>query len=260
MLFDERDLEKLFNPPPRKAKGKLSFLGQKSADSWWPDPTENELSPHPSANTANFQHQPQNSLRNQADTYILPKRPVNKAFLTLAAITLALVVINGPALFQNFRWWYITDYQNQDIAVPSIPTTLADADTLVIGKLGVITPIIWDIKEEDRATAMTQGVVELNYGVRPGKGDTLTLVGHSNDYWWNGNKFGQVFTLLGHMVVGDRVNIKYQGRDYRYIVTNILNQTPSPELLTGGDVLVLVTSQSTSSKKRLFLVARLIYD
>jgi LPXTG-site transpeptidase (sortase) family protein len=139
-----------------------------------------------------------------------------------------------------------------------VPAAFADTDTLTIDKLGTITPIIWDTTDANRSVAMTQGVAALNDGIRPGDGSTVALAGHSNDYWWNGNKFGQIFTLLNHMVVGDKVNIKYQGRDYQYLVTNITTEAPAPDLLTGGDTLVLVTAQPISSKKRLFIVARLV--
>lgn len=258
MLFDERDLEGLFSPPP-KAKPKLTFLKKKSNETWWPTPSKKTPVQPLAHNTAN----PQTQLTNEEDeetivTHVRSKRPTNKLVLTLGIVALFLAVINGPALFQNFRWWYITDYQNQTVTPPTVPTALANTDTLTINKLGIIAPIVWDTTEANRLDAMTQGVASLNYDTRPGDGKTVALVGHSNDYWWNGNKFGQVFTLLNHMVVGDRMSIKYQGHDYQYLVTNVLTETPSPEILTGGDTLVLVTTQPTSSKKRLFLIARLV--
>jgi sortase (surface protein transpeptidase) len=257
MLFDERNLESLFNSPP-KAKKKLTFLKQKSSETWWPDPNDSPSAKTPAQNTANPQT-PLTREENEAIT-IVPtghNRSINKLVLIFGIIILFLVIINGPALFQNFKWWYITDYQNQAITSPVVPTALAHTDTLTINKLGVAAPIIWDSTAENRSEAMTQGVVSLNPDTRPGNGSTVTLVGHANDYWWHDNRFGQIFTLLNHMVVGDKININYHGHDYQYLVTNILSETPAPELLTGDDTLVLVTSQFTSSKKRLFLVARL---
>src|SRR3990167_8376213 len=228
MLFDERDLDKLFKPKSDLSREK-EFFKARDDTKWWPAPRAEEYHPPTLKEIAKLSKTPteevrQDEVKGKKTIYVFvrPKRKLNPLTIAFFTLVLIYVVLNGPALFQNIRWWFITDYRNQNIV-----------------------------------TIPKQAVAAVDE-TRPGDGGVVTLIGQASDYWWNNPEYGQVFALLGHMVIGDKIIVQSRGREYSYTVTNIRDTVPEEDFLTGGDTLMLVTSSPLgNTNRRLFIIARL---
>ena len=262
MLFDERDLDKLFKPKSDLSREK-EFFKARDDIKWWPAPRAEEYHPPTLKEIAKLSKTPteevsQDEVKGKKTIYVFvrPKRKLNPLTIAFFTLVLIYVVLNGPALFQNIRWWFITDYRNQNIV--TIPKqAVAESDSIIIEKLGIAAPIIWGTTEENRDHAFKKGVAAVDE-TRPGDAGVVTLIGQASDYWWNNPEYGQVFALLGHMVIGDKIIVQSRGREYSYTVTNIRDTVPEEDFLTGGDTLMLVTSSPLgNTNRRLFIIARL---
>jgi len=261
MLFDERDLDKLFRPKP-SLPGDEEFFKARAEAGWWPSPKAAKYHPPTLKEIAELPEAQKNTvsedeIKGEKTVYVFvrPKRKLNPLTIALSTLFLIYLVLNGPSLFQNIRWWFITDYRNQNIAITP-KQAVAESDSIVIEKLGIAAPIIWGTTEENRDQALKKGVAAVDE-TRPGNNGVVTLIGQASDYWWNNPEYGHVFSLLGHMVIGDKIIIQTRGREFSYTVTNIRATVPEQEFLTGGDTLVLVTSSPLgNTNRRLFIIAR----
>lgn len=103
--------------------------------------------------------------------------------------------------------------------------TLPPDNRVIIEDLWVDTPIVdlhyytpeklekGDFKEE-----LERGVVRYPNTGNPEAGNML-IFGHTSDYWWNNNAFGQIFRNIPKLEEGQIIKIIWNNKMYRYKVT-----------------------------------------
>jgi len=189
-------------------------------------------------------------------------------FILAALIAFGLVygVLNGPAVYQNVRYWVFVNYKDEaedvysywGIKLPEIGerSFVAPANTIIIPKIGVQAPIIWLSSNEESVIldALKSGVVHYAGTAKPGEIGNVFITGHSSYYWWSGGAYNHIFALLDKLVIGDQIIINFENVRYMYIVNDIdivsprdlsvLEPTPIPTL-----TLMTCTPLGTSFKR-----------
>jgi sortase A len=197
---------------------------------------------------------------------------------------IALITLGAPALFDRLKWTYYVDYLNQKLpkseeAIPEktkvaedkivLPKELPQFDNidnnlLVISKISVKAPVIWDTPEDDLLGKLEEGVVHYQGTSHPGEGGNIFLVGHSSNYFWISSDYSTVFALLDKMENGDRVEISYKNKKYFYGIKDkrVVNSDQVEVLQnTAKETLTLMTCWPVgTSLNRLIVQADLIYS
>lgn len=190
-----------------------------------------------------------------------------KYFLVFALVfSFIFGLVNGPAIWQKIRYFWKTEYQSQPYGqIPAKPSTqrgqqvylpeianlpqtsqvsVADIkiedNHILIPKINVDAPIVWQVSEQDIIKSLRNGVVHYKGTALPGQVGNIFITGHSSNYWWDKGQYNQVFALLEKMVVGDVIIISYKNTKYVYKVRNVfvvkpkdlsvLNPTATPTL------------------------------
>lgn len=155
------------------------------------------------------------------------------------------------------------------IVDPTTDTKVSQDPRIIIPKINVDAPVIYDVPSIDEAIVeqkLESGVVHYpipGASALPGeKGNTVILGHSSNDVFNNGNyKF--VFVQLNNLEKGDTFYLNYNGTRYTYSVTDkkIIDPTQVGELVMGTDkplaTLVTCTPPGTALK-RLVVIAEQI--
>ena len=193
---------------------------------------------------------------------------------------LIFFLINFGTFKKRYNFWYkenvasdevdnspLIDSTNQSngstdeiIDVPAVTN-----GHLVIDKIGVDVPIIWDIPNTpaDTESNLKNGVIHLRGTAKPGKEWKVFTTGHSSDYFWSNGKYKDAFVLLDKLVVGDKVYINYNDTIYGYNVadTKIIKPDDLSVLEQGDDKkLSLVTCTPVGTAiNRLVVIAEEFY-
>lgn len=195
---------------------------------------------------------------------------------------IVFVVTNYSGLYQNFYFWYETEYQakpfntvsptkkqpsnnktnSANTATVSEPVRQIDENHIVIDSIKVDAPISWRVinQDNDVRLALQKGVIHISGTALPGEQGNVFITGHSSDLLWSKGSYKTVFALLNKLVVGDEIQVKYQGTTYTYKVTgskvvspdetSVMNPTKEPTL-----TIVTCTPVGTSLR-RLVITAR----
>lgn len=149
--------------------------------------------------------------------------PITAALVVLVLFTLlqfnSVIVANVKA--------YVTpgEIDPQNIIVdPSASTAVGSAPLLVIPKINVSVPIIFNVTPDQKSQlkAMEKGVAY--FGIpgansKPGQVGNTVLSGHSSNDFIETGSYKFVFALLERMKKGDVFYINYKGTRYTYTVT-----------------------------------------
>ena len=135
---------------------------------------------------------------------------------------------------------------------------------LVIPKIGANAPIIANVNAADSKAylpALKKGVAHALGTVFPGVIGNIFLFAHSTDNFWNVGRYNAIFYLIKELENGDEVNLIYQGRRYKYRVTDKLVVNPTEtEFLTKQTNYEQLTLQTCwppgTTFKRLIIIAR----
>lgn len=162
------------------------------------------------------------------------KRPIWSRILTdlgsIAGLSLLVfLTINLPA------YLIITKYaiNPEAAALPSTPNietrpvvyetdAIYPANTIVIPKIGVNAPIIWNVPEGQSVEKLQEGVIQIAGTGQPGENKNVFLSGHSSNYWWKKGGYNTVFALLPQLNSGDEIYLTSDKKTYRYKVTSRL--------------------------------------
>ncbi len=208
------------------------------------------------------------------------------------------VLVNAPAVSQQLDYWWNNEIKtdkraelavnvpsssqsslptntpvNSPTSVPAMPVTTSldpaklTNNSIYIPKTKTKAPIIWDVSggkdlNSDLLKALEKGVVRYPQTALPNQSGNLFLTGHSSNYWWEKGKYKTVFALIGRLVVGDIIYVKYDNQLYTYKVTgqkvvkpsntSVLKPTSTPTLS-----LMTCTPTGTSLLRRI-VTARLV--
>lgn len=136
-------------------------------------------------------------------------------------------------------------------AQAAAPKPLPDNAKLVIDKIGVSAPIVFNVGDNTDAiyNRLEDGVVHYSVTAKPGTPGTGIILGHSSAYPWYKGNYGAVFALLSKLNAGDRFYVQYSdGRTFVYEVREslVFNPFNADERLTAlenasGNNLILVS-------------------
>lgn len=117
------------------------------------------------------------------------------------------------------------DIDPQNIVIdPNASLQVSDDPVLVIPKINVNVPIVWDTTPDQKSqmAAMENGIAW--FGIpgansKPGQIGNTVLSGHSSNDFIDGGSYKFVFALLDRLKDGDVFYIHYEGIRYTYTVT-----------------------------------------
>jgi len=207
-------------------------------------------------------------------------------FIAVSGFTgfIIFVLLNFPAYLNQVKWLYFVDYLGENLpnvninlssptATPNDKLTLPNLqmyskdkseNLLLIGKINVSSPIIYDVEESDIIEKLKDGVAHYKGTATPGKGGNIFIVGHSSNYFWVKSDYNQVFSLLDKLNVGDRIEIKKDGKSYYYDVFQTKEISPEDvDVLQSStkEILTLMTCWPVgTSLNRLIVQAELAYS
>lgn len=126
------------------------------------------------------------------------------------------------------------------IVDPSSVSITADP-RLIIPKIGVDVPIIWDAVASDENSlnaAMDKGVAWFNIkgaNAKPGEMGNFVLSGHSSNDWLDQGDYKFIFARLEQLSVGDAIYVNYESVRYTYTVsrTQVVKPTDVSALQVG---------------------------
>lgn len=133
------------------------------------------------------------------------------------------------------------------IVEPSIDGKVSKEPKIIIPKIGVEAPVVYDEPKVDEASyqkALERGVVRLGNSANPGTNGNVVIGGHSSNNVFNAGGYKYVFVNLKRVNVGDIFYLNYNGQRYTYKVFKKKIITPkdvSALASTGKPIVTLFT-------------------
>ncbi len=146
---------------------------------------------------------------------------------------------------------------------------LPNTATLVIDKIGVRAPIVFNVPDDNDTIyqRLEDGIVHYSNTAKPGLPGVSIVLGHSSAYPWYKGEYGAVFALLSKLDVGDRFYVQYDdNRTFVYEMQQsiIFNPFAQDERLTAlenapGSTLLLISCYPVGTNyKRIAIQATLV--
>lgn len=203
--------------------------------------------------------------------------PTLKLYLKFASLfagifILTFMLVNFSALADKSRYFWETRIRHQAYAgrtVPKTPTPSslatqafdpAASATLVIPKIGVEAPIIWNVPEEQINNKLLEGVVHSQGTALPKAKGNIFITGHSSYYSWSSSPYKDVFALLDQLSPDDQIYIKYPNKTFIYTVqsSKVVNPQALQAMDQSLDQLTLMTCVPIGTNlKRLLVISTL---
>lgn len=196
------------------------------------------------------------------------KRNPILVFLTFVGLFLLFFLVvtyflNFSAFNQKLAWWYldefgtaphnlvdaVSSYQsktdtNKNTSLPNI----AD-NSIYIESINVKAPITFGVENNESAvsTNLKNGVIQLSGTSLPGETGNVFITGHSSNYPWIKSGYNSVFALLGNVVVGDLIQIKFHNENFVYRVkrTSVVNPSDTSVLKSDNNTSILTLMTCT---------------
>lgn len=183
------------------------------------------------------------------------RRSFLKSFFFYLSVFVVLFLIsyfglNSKSYYDKAKYSYDTGIKKQSYEgkVPAVAKKEENEvvnlpDSIIIPKIGVNAPIIWQINFDDINSRLNEGVIHFAGTALPGQTGDIALTGHSSAYPWQKTSFGQVFALLDNLTPGDQIYIIYQKKKYLYTASDkkIVSENDI-EILNGQNSrLILIT-------------------
>ncbi len=152
------------------------------------------------------------------------KRSLEVIIVAVVSFGLAYLIVNWPAVSKKFNYWKNnhnnTSTHNPTGKLPEIPNIEREGSWLVVPKIQVDAPIIWEQSTDPDVMLndLESGVVHYAQTAMPGEGGNTAITGHSSNYWWSQGKYNTVFALLDQLVPGDQAAVFKDGKKYVYEV------------------------------------------
>lgn len=192
--------------------------------------------------------------------------------LTILLSIIFFLILNGPSVITRVNYWYDSEFApNTDVqdsgvflsASPSLPKM--DDNSILIERVDIKAPITYDVINSPNKTskALENGAIHLANTAHPGEIGNVFVTGHSSNYVWAAGNYKSIFALLPKIVIGDQIDVKYQGKIYIYKVGAIKTVKPDDlSVLSQGkeSILSLVTCVPVgTSLNRLVITANQTY-
>ena len=186
-------------------------------------------------------------LRNTVEQQSKKVRSSNhfKPIMAAVSVGLMFLLVNYNQVLVGAVKQYVAPGNNVTTPVivePNTQNTVGPDPKIIIPKIGVEVPVVYDEPNVDEASyqkALERGVVRLGNTANPGTKGNIVIGGHSSNNVFNPGKYKYVFVNLRRLDVGDVLYLNYQGVRYTYKVTlakkivtptdtSVLNQTEVP--------------------------------
>lgn len=126
---------------------------------------------------------------------------------------------------------------------PNSAGAVSSDPRLIIPKIGVDVPIVWDAVASNEASlnaAMDKGVAWFNIkgaNAKPGEMGNFAVSGHSSNDWLDQGEYKFIFARLEQMGEGDAIYVNYNSVRYTYTVTHtqVVKPTEVGALRVGTD-------------------------
>jgi sortase A len=169
-------------------------------------------------------------LRSQVEQRAAKVRKSRHFVPTLAAIMVMLVFLflqYNRVLFATVEAYVAPGNMDPSSLVvdPSVQGTVSSDPRLIIPKINVDVPIVWDAIASDQNSlnaAMDRGVAWFNIpgaNARPGERGNFALSGHSSNDWLDGGDYKFIFARLEQLKEGDVIYVNYNSTRYTYSIT-----------------------------------------
>ncbi|MFZ1258519.1 MAG: sortase [Candidatus Saccharimonas sp.] len=177
-------------------------------------------------------------LRNQIQTKATTVRKSRHFMPAMAAIAVMIVFLflqYNRVIFANIEA-YVTPGDLDPSALiidPSITAAVSADPRLIVPKINVDVPIVWDAVASDQNSlnnAMNNGVAWFNIpgaNARPGEVGNFVVSGHSSNDWLDNGNYKFIFARLEQIQVGDVVYANYNGTRYTYTITKKIVVKPT---------------------------------
>ena len=150
------------------------------------------------------------------------------------------------------------------IVSPNTTKVATNESRLLIPKIAVDVPIVWDANAADTNSlnqAMDKGIVWFNIqgaNAKPGEKGNFVVSGHSSNDWTDGGNYKFIFARLEKMAAGDVVYANYNGTRYTYKITGtkVVKPTDVASLQIGNDkpYITLITCTPLGTAQNRLLV------
>lgn len=146
---------------------------------------------------------------------------------------LSYTAVNFSALFKKLGYFWNVNIEKENysrsLPAPS-PTFIRSSEArLVVPKIGVEAPIIWNVEESEINNRLVNGVVHSKGTALPGEVGNIFIIGHSSYYSWVQSDYKDIFALLDKLASGDKIFIRYETALLTYEVSD--SQVVSPNRL-----------------------------
>jgi len=150
------------------------------------------------------------------------------------------------------------------IVSPNTTKVATNESRLLIPKIAVDVPIVWDANAADTNSlnkAMDKGIVWFNIqgaNAKPGEKGNFVVSGHSSNDWTDSGDYKFIFARLEKMAAGDVVYANYNGTRYTYKITGtkVVKPTDVASLQIGNDkpYITLITCTPLGTAQNRLLV------
>lgn len=171
------------------------------------------------------------SLRNKISQRTRKVRK-SRHFMPIAAALSVMLVFAflqyNRVLFSNINAYIVpSNLEPTNLIIdPTLDTTVSPEPKLIIPKVNIDVPVVWDAKPDQASqmAAMEHGVAW--FGIpgansKPGQIGNTVLSGHSSNDFLEAGDYKFVFAPLHRIGTGDTIYINYEGKRYTYTVTKI---------------------------------------
>lgn len=267
-IFSEEDLKRMFGkseqppaaplpktpePPAKASPVEVEFSPEKTTPP--ATPSTNDIYPKPE--TINSPMPFRETYREEKDRFKIPKLIFRFFGTFLLIFAISFSIINAPALILKMKYYWENDFRNQQWTSTNSATAQTADNRLVIPKIKVDAPIIWNVPEDQITQKLEKGVVHYQGTALPGQAGNVFITGHSSYYIWAPGDYKDVFALLNELSAGDQITVRYKGAQFNYVVTDSVTVDPSDmKVLEQGndEVLSLMTCVPVGTNLRRLIV------
>lgn len=241
-IFDEEDLKSIFSPakPPEPIKP----LPEVRVELEPPKPKE-----------------PEKVYKPEKFNFALAVKFLS---LFIGIFIFSYLMINFNAIKDKFNYFYDVNLKkttySKAVATPTPdPFDASSEARLVIPKIGVDAPIIWNVPEDQLKEKLLEGITHSEGTALPGSVGNIFLTGHSSYYAWVSSPYKDVFALLDKVSVNDEIFIKYSSKIFTYNVIDTKVVSPNDTSVmdqSNANILSLMTCVPVGTNlNRLIVVA-----